>query len=568
MTIGEFTQPAEIIPPIKELIDPNQGASLIPFVPRGTSSVLSTVESALRRSVHADDYCLPGLVDNTDGLANAVAALGSLGGTVVLGARTYVASTLVIPRGVIIQGENPLVSILQQQAGSNVDFVTSENFASLTGTGLPVATDSRVPSWFGLRNIQVNGNRENNSTGRACCFYGAYTIIDHVVIGWGASGGLYTEYATNVSSNASVADQEEGFIRDLIVRDNNGDGWVNRGPHNVHMDNITGMRNEGWNYFSEILDGTYNRAPTYCTILHCFQGDMSWTSASGRKRKNIYIGTNGSFGQITVDGGSLEINAGSCLISNLNQYFGGQGGDMVTVSGSRNMIGVWRGLARAAGSTATPDAWVAKITGDFNSVGVMQIYDNSEAAVFSNGVLISGVGTAIADLFIRGTKTGLKVTSSRNRIRGWVANTLVSGFEYTTPVDSHGGRNRINLDISPSSGAYTTGNAPIANSDRFNIEGTGLSGGTKSTTLSKEQSSIAGDLDTVGVKTLVIPHGLLYAPRRQDIKPSLTGLTVKTLDLGFIRCSVVDATNITIEYRVATPAVGGVMSIAVQTVAQ
>ncbi|MFC6299577.1 hypothetical protein GNF76_22915 [Pseudomonas sp. CCM 7893] len=568
MTIGEFTQPAEIIPPVKGLIDPNQGASLIPFVPRGTSSVLSTVESALRRSVHADDYCLPGLVDNTDGLANAVAALGSLGGTVVLGARTYVASTLVIPRGVIIQGENPLVSILQQQAGSNVDFVTSENFASLTGTGLPVATDSRVPSWFGLRNIQVNGNRENNSTGRACCFYGAYTIIDHVVIGWGASGGLYTEYATNVSSNASVADQEEGFIRDLIVRDNNGDGWVNRGPHNVHMDNITGMRNEGWNYFSEILDGTYNGAPTYCTILHCFQGDMSWTSASGRKRKNIYIGTNGSFGQITVDGGSLEINAGSCLISNLNQYFGGQGGDMVTVSGSRNMIGVWRGLARAAGSTATPDAWVAKITGDFNSVGVMQIYDNSEAAAFSNGVLVSGVGTAIADLFIRGTKTGLKVTSSRNRIRGWVANTLVSGFEYTTPVDSHGGRNRINLDISPSSGAYTTGNAPIANSDRFNIEGTGLSGGTKSTTLSKEQSSIAGDLDTVGVKTLVIPHGLLYAPRRQDIKPSLTGLTVKTLDLGFIRCSVVDATNITIEYRVVTPAVGGVMSIAVQTAAQ
>ncbi|MGY2184745.1 hypothetical protein D3C87_1273800 [compost metagenome] len=68
---------------------------------------------------------------------------------------------------------------------------------------------------------------------------------------------------------------------------------------------------------------------------------MSWTSASGRKRKNIYIGTNGSFGQITVDGGFLEVNADSCLISNLNQYFGGQGGDIVTLSGSRNMIGDW-----------------------------------------------------------------------------------------------------------------------------------------------------------------------------------------------------------------------------------
>lgn len=99
---------------------------------------------------------------------------------------------------------------------------------------------------------------------------------------------------------------------------------------------------------------------------------MSWTSASSCKRKNIDIGTNGSFGQITVDGGSLEIDAGSCLISNLNQYFAGQGGDMVTVSGSRNMTGVWRGPARAAGSTAEPDAWVARITGVFKSVGVMQ----------------------------------------------------------------------------------------------------------------------------------------------------------------------------------------------------
>ncbi|WP_223535190.1 hypothetical protein [Pseudomonas sp. GL-B-16] len=134
----------------------------------------------------------------------------------------------------------------------------------------------------------------------------------------------------------------------------------------------TGMRNEDWNYFSEILDETYDGAPTNCTIFNCLQGDMSWKSASSCKRKYIDIGTNGSFGQITVDGGSLEINARSCLISNLNQYFAGLGGVMITVSGSCNMTGAWRGLARAAGSTAEPDAWVARITGGFNSVGVMQ----------------------------------------------------------------------------------------------------------------------------------------------------------------------------------------------------
>jgi hypothetical protein len=35
-----------------------------------------------------------------------------------------------------------------------------------------------------------------------------------------------------------------------------------------------------------------------------------------------------------------------------------------------------------------------------------------------------------------------------------------------------------------------------------------------------------------------------------------------------MRCSATDATNITIEYRVVEPAIGGVMSIAVQMTAQ
>jgi len=40
------------------------------------------------------------------------------------------------------------------------------------------------------------------------------------------------------------------------------------------------------------------------------------------------------------------------------------------------------------------------------------------------------------------------------------------------------------------SGAYTTGNSPIENPDRFNIDGTGFSGSNKSTNPSKEQSPI------------------------------------------------------------------------------
>jgi hypothetical protein len=63
---------------------------------------------------------------------------------------------------------------------------------------------------------------------------------------------------------------------------------------------------------------------------------------------------------------------------------------------------------------------------------------------------------------------------------------------------------------------------------------------------------------------MIIPHGFIYTSRRQDIKPSLTGLTVKTLELGFMRCYVVDTTNITIEYRVVTPAINRQISKSTQ----
>lgn len=67
---------------------------------------------------------------------------------------------------------------------------------------------------------------------------------------------------------------------------------------------------------------------------------------------------------------------------------------------------------------------------------------------------------------------------------------------------------------------------------------------------------------------MVIPHCFIDTSRHQDIKPSLTGLMVKTLEPGCMRCYVVGTTNITIEYRVVTPAIGGIMSITVQTTAQ
>ncbi|MGU2439568.1 hypothetical protein ACTXHA_04120 [Burkholderia cenocepacia] len=545
LKLAEF---AEVGPgqSVLDLLASAAGSSFVGFTQAGGGAVRRTLQDKGRERVSVDDYFDPeaGDVDFTEAFVRAADYLKTRGGGIIeCPGPLYVARSITIPRFVLIEGKGADATELRCADGVNADFITSESFGALTGSGLDVVGDARVPSWFGLRALRVDGNREANTQGRAVALYGANIIVDDVLIRRAAGGGLYTEYAANISGLGDWRAQEEGYVRNLVVRECGGVGWLNRGPHNVHMDNIICCLNDDWGYVSEISAGVFNGAPTFCSVLHCYSNDMKWTADSGRVRRNMYIGVNMSCALLVVDGGHCEVRGSSSLIAIVKQYFGGQGGDALVLSGSDIKIGTHYGIMRNDG--VSQGSAVLRITGNYNQIGTSQVLGTLNRF---DGLIISGVSNSIGDLVARECRTALTVTGSLNRVRGvLIRNT--NGFHYQQPNDIYGGFNRIELRVynNVEGATYVTGDGPIADRDVFDVFGNGLAEGSKGTRTLLQVGALPIDTDVAQYVT--IPHRLLWPCRPRDVRVTMTGLSVEAAQFAYCRVREVTDTEIQFAYR-------------------
>ncbi|WP_175716540.1 hypothetical protein [Burkholderia anthina] len=524
----------------------DDGAAKVGFIQAGVNARPRTALDKMRERISVDDYYRPDLgdVDYTQAFARAGTYLATRGGGVIECPQpAYVARRISIPRGVLIEGRGVRATVLRCAANANADFIVSENFDALTGSGLDVAADPRVPSWFGLADLRVDGNRTGNKSGRGVALYGASLIVENVLIANAVGDGLFTEYASVVTGQADYTTQEEGYVRNLVSRNNGGVGWRNRGPHNIHMDNIVACLNDDWGYVSETLTGKYNGAPTYCTVLHCYSNDMNWTQDSGRARRNMYIGTNMSCGLLVVDGSQCEIRGSSTLIGVVKQYFGGQGGDSLVLSGSDIKIGTHYGIMRNDG--VSQGSAVLRISGNYNQIGTSQVVGTLNRF---DGVVITGIGNTINDLISRDCRVGLTITGSQNRVRGLLLRSL-TGFSYSRPTDVYQGYNQVELRIyqTQAGTAYVAGDAPIADRDAFAVQANGLPTGPKGTRSLFQVGALPIDTDVAQYVT--IPHNLLWPCRTRDVRVTMTGLSVAPAQFAYYRVREVTATEMQFSYR-------------------
>ncbi|MBR8137176.1 hypothetical protein [Burkholderia cenocepacia] len=553
-----FTGPDSTPRTLADLASPI-GAEMIGITRIGIERAEQNLAKKALERISVNDFFVIGDADWTNAFERARAYLTERGGGVLeLPDPRYVARFIVIPRSSLYQGTCTSGTELVQADSVGTDFITSENFQQLTGTGRDVVGDPRVPSWLGLKSVRINGNRAANVAGRAVALYAANIILDDVQIYQAAGDGLHTEYAANISGLGGWSAQEEGYVRNLICRENGGVGWRNRGPHNAYLDNIICCLNDDYGFVNEIRANLYNGAPTYISVLHCYSNDMKWTPASGRARKSMSIGTNVSCGLLVIDGSQCLIPANNCLFGIVKQYYGGQGGDACVIQGNYNQVGVYYGIMRNDGESSGSTSLV--VDGNFNTIGNAQIFGTAN---LFDGLRITGVGNAVPYLFARDCRTSVTITGSRNQVGGLVEFCNI-GLQYARPTDVHGGWNRVNLDIYSNFGAYVAGDAPVPGRDAFNVRGAGLAGGFKYTESTLEVTSL--DTSNTNVQTVTVPHNLLYAPRRQDVSLTMTGMTNTTGTVAFLRCTAADATNITIQYKMATAtAAGGQMSVGVRT---
>jgi hypothetical protein len=242
------------------------------------------------------------------------------GGTIILPHGVCTASSIELRRKVFLSGGGMLATKLLQTVGGNQDFIKSENYDVLTGTGLNfgpngtfngIVSDARVPSWYGLSNLTIDGNWTNQSGSyNALSMYGNATSLDQVEVMNCGNDCIRTEASSGYSySSKDVYAQEEGWYGRVFVRNFGVNGWRDRGPHDSEKNNITiynsEVRGTGWGYIAE-SSANYLGAG-YIGVIHAYPG-----------ASNIKLTGQSKVGVVYNDLGKTEIAGSNTTIGLLH----------------------------------------------------------------------------------------------------------------------------------------------------------------------------------------------------------------------------------------------------------
>ena len=479
----------------------------------------------------------------------AVAALD--GGRITMGTGgVYQHSLITQRRFVVIDGHGN--SELKQINGSNQDFLVSENFAVLTGTGATVSSSALVPSWLGLKDIRVNGSRYHvtnnpagNTSGRAITWYGPALIMQGNVLIYGAAGdNIYTEYS-NTSGSSGWQGQEEGQFDNVFSRDSGGAGWIFRGPHNSRLNSYIGGFNDGWGFRSE-SGVNYDGGFDWIGSIHTYANGRGTLPAADT---GIHLGEIARIGAMITDGDNAELAGSNIQIGSYRGYNIGGEMDGLTISGNANTISqinavVW---INSVGRTAI------NITGSRNKIVEMDLVTNNPD---NDAISVTGSSNRIEGGYVQGFsaagRIGLDLAGTKNKVDLEITG-CATAFNYTA-----GNNNRVNLEINTSAGQVpVAGSAPVA-SDRFNIRSGGTTVGSMKANLQTAQVA----MDILTYTTVSTAHGLLYTPAIRTIGVSwlLSAPDSSAWEEAILRVVSADATNVVVAYKLATAAPAGTLA--------
>lgn len=312
-------------------------------------------------------------------------------------------------RQVIYAGEGRNASLIYLIRASNAPVIKSESFSTLTGTGANYGTNSAVPSWFGLKNIRIDGNSVRQSVANDCVdYYGNAQIIDGIMIQHCAQNGLWTEASgTFAYDQFDWKAQEEGFINDLIIRNTADNGWVMRGPHDSIVTSVLiydwGHSGAGYGFKSEFSGALYSGSAHFWH-LH------PYAAASG-VYTNIYIGSgNSDFQFLYSDLGTTTIASSNNKINTMFMLGCGVGSASpcldFTTAGDFNTISILNFSWYFGGTPANITAINIPSGADNNTIN--QITGSSVVNSAANGKLLSvrGAFNKIGGAFANTTGTG------------------------------------------------------------------------------------------------------------------------------------------------------------------
>lgn len=523
------------------------------FTQSGTGAIARTIQDELKFSVTAAQFgaVADGVTDDAPSIQEAINEVALRGGGFVdLASGTHVlGSTLVLPSKVVLRGKGSASTVLRAKNALNATMIKSLNYDSLIGTDTWLVANGNQQA-FGLVQLRLDGNKANQASGSGVQFYGKRLRIDDVMIVQCKDEGWHSESNYSIPGSPAINgdDMPEGLIRGLYIWECDSNGFVFRGQHDTYIESLFVGVCGGWGVRFE----AHSTAPYYSGM--CDSGFM-----------HVYA---------NVAGGVY-----------IDQFASHQSAFMIT----ENNDGV--GLQS--------DGWQTKIT-------QLQLYSNCRVTGTYQAV-ITGSECKFASVHLKDTghsKSGVQITGTKNTMNV----TAIGAGSTGCAVDVSGAYNHVNAVIDNWSGAGGIGlrtgnssqlqhgkivatinacttcwnNASVGSYNDYTISGFAAAGkaffsGSGPNTVKAENWNVKGvtngvttvlsenrirtlnaiDLNSTAEQEITVPHGLVTAPRLEDVVPVMVYLNANlTWVQSRFYVRSVDATNIKIRFK-ASVAAGG-----------
>lgn len=427
--------------------------------------------------------------DNTTALQTAINAFGNPNSA----GYNQTGFTLNIPTGICATGPLtlPRLALLRctddvqgcelfLKSGSNADLITSEGFASLTGTGANYGTTPAVPSWYGIKDMHLDGNKIGQTTGRCVSWYGNMEMmLGNNTIEDCHDSCMHTEASDSFAYSASDWKSQEEGVFDHVKTRNCGTGatacsaggvncgWDDQGPHDKTIIDFIDAESKSTGYYASASSGLY-AGTAHIHKMHTY-GE---TDATG-----MYFGPNltSTAEELYPDFANLEFAGPSMKIDSIfTTACGFNGLDCIIADGTAIFMNVgYVGLSMYSSATGGVSGIHIK-NGASGSIGPV-----SGSAISASGQvnLIKNEASfmVLHDLML-GNATA---TNSDCLYMGGTYNIVTgTGFSCYNFLDftADGGNNIINFTMFKAGGTnYTFSGVPASDSVNLpNDAGTGL----------------------------------------------------------------------------------------------
>lgn len=223
---------------------------------------------------------LPGVGDNTTAIQAAINAANVAGGGIVyFPSGTYISGKLTIYNNIMLVGEGRTSSI-KLMNGTNDNLIEGYQSSTLWGTN-----SSGGLTHYGITNLELDGNRANNTLGSCLAVYGQEPYLLNFMIKNAPEYGMRTEWYDGGDTYGM-----EGYISNVKIDTCGKHGWWNKGPHDTTAISVIVI--DAGQLANNTYDGILCEGNSNCRFLACHVWSRGTTANRHRYAINDSSGGN------------------------------------------------------------------------------------------------------------------------------------------------------------------------------------------------------------------------------------------------------------------------------------